>query len=292
MQATAPLQPGAPRSLLFCPGSDIARMRKALASAADAVILDLEDSVAPAAKAEARANVAAILAGDRPKPLIVRVNAADSAEHLADLAATVARAPDAIMLPKCTGPVDLQCLSQRLDALEAAFGLPTGAVRILPLVTETAASLARLDYAGVTPRLMGLAMAGEDLASDLGIPARTGGVMNPLLQRAREQVAVAAAAAGVPSFDTPFPDPRDEAGLRAETAAAVALGMAGKLCIHPAQLAPVNEAFQPTEQQVAWGRAVIAALDGAGKGVATVEGRMVDIAHLRLARRYVAGAAR
>ena len=292
MHDTEQKQTGTPRSLLFCPGSDSTRMRKALASPADAVILDLEDSVAPAAKAGARASVAAILTSDRPKAVIVRVNAADSGDHLADLVATVANRPEAIMLPKCTGPADLLCLSQRLDALEAAFGQPAGAVRILPLVTETAASLARLDYAGVTPRLMGLAMAGEDLASDLGIPARTDGVMNPLLQRAREQVAVAAAAAGVPAFDTPFPDPRDAAGLKAETEAAVALGLAGKLCIHPAQLAAVNTAFQPSEAQVTWGRAVIAALDGAGKGVATVEGRMVDIAHLRLARRYVAGARR
>lgn len=281
-----------PRSLLFCPGSDMARMRKALASEADAVILDLEDSVAPADKPAARANVASLLAGDRLKPVVVRVNAPDSAEHLADLAAITARGPDAIMLPKCTGPADLLTLSQRLDALEVAFGHEAGSIRILPLVTETAASLGKLDYADVTPRLMGLAMAGEDLASDLGIAARTNGVMAPLLQRAREQVAIAAAAAAVPGFDTPFPDPRDPEGLQSETLDAVATGLSGKLCIHPGQLTTVNAAFLPSEAQVRWGRAVIEALDGAGKGVATVDGRMVDIAHLRLALRYVAGAER
>lgn len=273
------------RSLLFCPGDSARKMEKALAAGADAVVLDLEDAVAPAAKAEARGLVRAALGRPRAGAVIVRVNAADTDLHLDDLAAVVPAGPDAIMLPKCAGAADLRQLADRLDALEAAFGLGRGVIGILPLVTETAAALARLAYAGVTPRLVALGFAGEDLASDLGVGARAGGTMNPLLAEARRAVAVAAAASGVPAIDTPFPDPRDPEQLAAEARTAAALGFGGKLCIHPSQIAEVHAAFRPDDAQVRWGQAVIAALGDAG--VAVVDGRMVDRAHLRLARRYV-----
>ena len=274
------------RSLLFCPGDSARKMQKALAAGADAVILDLEDAVAPAAKDEARGLVRALLGGSRAGAVLVRINAADTAAYLDDLAAVVPAAPDAIMLAKCTGPADLLRLSQQLDALEVAVGLARGAIGILPLVTESAASLRGMDYAGVTPRLVALGFAGEDLASDLGVAARAGGTLNPLLTEARRAVAIAAAAAGVRAIDTPFPDPRDRERLAAETRTAVALGYGGKLCIHPGQIDEAHAAFRPETGQVEWGRAVIAALDGEG-GVAVVDGRMVDRAHLRLARRYV-----
>lgn len=273
------------RSLLFCPGDSARKMEKALAAGADAVILDLEDAVAPAAKAEARGLVRDTLGRLRTGAIIVRVNAADTDLHLEDLAAVVPAGPDAIMLPKCAGAADLRQLADRLDALEAAFGLERRTIGILPLVTETAAALARLDYAGVTQRLVALGFAGEDLASDLGVAARAGGTMNPLLAEARRAVAFAAATAGVPAIDTPFPDPRDPDQLSAEARAAVALGYGGKFCIHPGQIAVVNAAFRPDDAQVRWGQTVIAALGDAG--VALVDGRMVDRAHLPLARRYV-----
>ncbi len=275
------------RSLLFVPGDSARKIGKSRDAGADAVILDLEDAVAPAAKADARALVRDALAAQRPGALLVRVNAADTPEHLDDLVAIVPAAPDAIMLPKCTGPDDLRALAQRLDALEAAFDLPRGRIAILPLVTETAGSLAHLDYAGVTPRLVALGFAGEDLASDLGVAARCAGKLNPLLAQARQAVAVAAATAGVRAIDTPFPDPRDPDGLAAETRTAATLGFAGKLCIHPGQIAEVHAAFRPDADRLDWSRAVIAALDGGAAGVAVVDGRMVDRAHLRLARRTV-----
>jgi len=278
------------RSLLFCPGDSEKKIAKAVASGADAVIIDLEDSVAPAAKAEARDLAKATLLELRRCSIIVRVNAAETDAYLDDVALVASCVPDAIMLPKCSGPNDLGRLSSQLDVLEPAFGITRGSIGILPLVTETAASLRSMNYAEVTERLIALGFAGEDLASDLGVVARSGGTFNPLLAEARRAVAMAAAAAGVAAVDTPFPDPRDPEGLMREARDAAGLGFAGKLCIHPQQIATIHAAFRPEPEQVEWGRAVIAALDNASTGVATVNGRMVDRAHLRLARRYVRSA--
>ncbi|MDD2765756.1 MAG: CoA ester lyase [Opitutaceae bacterium] len=275
------------RSLLFCPGNNDGRMHKAMAAGADAVILDLEDSVHPDAKDEARALVVQVLAGDRPVPVVVRVNADDTGWHLADLAAILPKRPDAVMLPKCDKPATLRRLSDRLDALEAAFGLPQGSVAILPLITETAAALADVAYGKVTPRLAALCFAAEDLAADLGIDARAGAEMNPLLVHVRHRVAFAAAAAGVRAIDTPFPDPRRPDHLATEAGLAAASGFAGKLCIHPGQIATVHEAFRPDPDRVAWAQATVEALGATSSGVAVVGGRMVDLAHLKLAMRYL-----
>lgn len=276
------------RSLLFCPGSDARRMGKAMAAGADVVIFDLEDSVAPSAKDEARVTVVEMLATSRPCPVAVRLNAADTTWHLNDLVGVMAARPDAIMLPKCASRADLVRLSAQIDVLEAAFDIRPGSTAILPLVTETATALSTMDYAGATPRLAALCFAGEDLASDLGVAARPAGEMNALLTGARHAVAYAAASAGVAAIDTPFPDPRAPESLTAETRRAATLGFAGKLCIHPAQIEIVHQVLRPTPQQLAWGAAVVAALVGSDTGVATVQGKMVDIAHLRLARRYLA----
>jgi len=278
------------RSLLFCPADSERKIAKARDAGADAVVIDLEDSVAPGAKRDARDLAKAALAGPRQVAIIVRVNAVETSFYLGDVAAVVSGAPEAIMLPKCSGPDDLQRLSAQLDVLEAAFDIAPGSIGILPLVTETAASLRKMDYTHVTSRLVALAFAGEDLASDLGVSARADGTFNLLLADARRGVAFAAATAGVPAIDTPFPDPRDADGLTRETRGAVELGFAGKLCIHPGQIAAVHAAFRPDPEQVEWGRAVIAALDSASDGVSTVSGKMVDIAHLRLAHRYVRSA--
>lgn len=280
------------RHLLFVPADSERKMSRALASAADMVIFDLEDSVAPEGKAAARALLARQLAIGATARAAVRVNAADTPEHLRDLAAIVPAGPACIVLPKCAGAGDVAALDHRLAALECAFDRPAGSIAILPLVTETAAALGTMDYRGASDRLVALAFAGEDLASDLGVEARdTDGHLNALLADARRRVAIGAAAAGVPAIDTPFPDPRDPAGLSREAQAAAALGYAGKLCIHPDQIAPVEAAFTPGADRVAWANAVLQALGGDdGPGVAIVEGRMVDRAHLRLARQLVARA--
>ena len=280
------------RTLLFCPGDSARTRAKALESGADMVILDLEDAVSPGEKDAARQQVCAVLRQPRPCPIIVRVNAQDTQWYLADIAAISAAAPDGIMLPKCTGPDDLAITHHQLDALEVAHGLPLGGIGLIPLVSETAASLCRLDYAGVTGRLAALGFAGEDLASDLGVLARDeGATLNPLLAQARGLVAMAAAAAGVGAIDTPFPDPHNDDGLRAEATAAATLGYAGKFCIHPRQIAPVTAHFTPAPERLAWAQAVVAAFEGdAGSGAILLDGKMIDRAPLRLATRFLRAA--
>ncbi|KMO13635.1 HpcH/HpaI aldolase/citrate lyase family protein [Methylobacterium platani] len=278
------------RSLLFAPADSARKVEKALGAGADAVILDLEDSVAPTAKAAAREQAVAALRG-RPDVLVVRINPRGSAPYLADLAAVVPARPAAILLPKCTGPADLLMLAGQIDVLEAAAGIPPGAVGVLLLATETAQSLRDMDYAGVSPRLRALCFGAEDLSADLGIgPRHPGGGFAAPVAAARDRLLIAAAAAGVAAIDTPFPDPRDPAGLGLETAAAAADGFSGKLCIHPGQLEAVTAAFTPPPERVAWAREVVRLLDGSGAGVAVLDGRMIDIAHLKLARRVLATA--
>jgi len=280
------------RSLLFAPADQPRKMEKALASTADAVVLDLEDAVGPSAKDGARAGLAGPLPAQRRPGIVVRVNARGTPWYLHDLAAAVALRPAAVMLPKCTGPADLQALDHHLEALEAAAGLPHGGIGVLALATETAASLHHLDYRGVTPRLRALCFGAEDLSAELGaLPRDTGGGYAAPVIQARGAMLLAATAAGVPALDTPFPDPRDEAGLLRETQAAARDGFSGKMCIHPAQLAPVNAAFTPDAAQLAWARAVRDAFARQPEaGVLSLDGRMLERMHLRLAQRLLAGA--
>ena len=279
---------GALRSLLFVPADSERKVAKALDSAADVVILDLEDAVAPSAKDPARALVRDLLAAERRRRIAVRVNAADTQWYLHDLAAIGGSRPDIVMLPKCAGAADVARLGDQLAVLEIAAGNPADAAAILPLVTETAASLAAMDYRGASDRLCGLAFAGEDLAADLGVEARDASGMNPLLEQARRAVAIAAAAAGVAAIDTPFPDPRDDPGLARETTEAARLGFAGKMCIHPAQLDAVHAAFRPSDATIDWSMAVVSAFAASpGEGVTLLDGKMIDRAHLRLAERHL-----
>lgn len=276
------------RSLLFVPADSEKKIHKALGTPADVVILDLEDAVAPAAKNEARRLACATLRAERSKPIAVRINSAETAWYLEDLAAVASLAPDLIMLPKCSGGRDVARLADQLSVLEMAAGIPVGATAILPLVTETAAALTSLDYRAASPRLCGLAVAGEDLAADLGIEARDASGLNSLLADARRAVAIAAAAAGVAAIDTPFPDPRDQAGLLHEAGQAARLGFAGKMCIHPAQIEAVHASFEPSDARIRWARAVVEAFAmPTADGVTLLDGKMIDRAHLRLARRYL-----
>ena len=278
------------RSLLFAPGDSERKAAKAAASAADGVILDLEDSVAPPGKEAARAMVAALLPTLARPGVVVRVNPRGTPWYLADLAAVVPGRPAAVMLPKCAGPRDLHALDHHLEALEAAHGMPNGAIGVLALVTETAASLLHMDYAGAPARLLALCFGAEDLSADLGVSPRDpdGRYAGPV-SSARAQTIIAAAAAGVPALDTPWPDPRDPAGLAMEAARAARDGFAGKLCIHPDQVAPVNAAFTPSAERVSWARQVqdgFAARPGAG--VFSLDGKMIDRPHLKLAERILA----
>jgi citrate lyase subunit beta / citryl-CoA lyase len=284
------------RSPLFAPGDSARKIEKAMASAADAVILDLEDSVAAAAKDGARDAVAGVLrgmTGARKQNLIVRVNPRATRWYLADLAAIVGAGPAAVMLPKCAGPDELRALDHHLEALETAAGLPVGGVGVLAIVTETAASVFNLGcYGGVASRLTALCFGAEDLSADLGVvPRRADGSLNAAAAAARSAVLMAAAASGVPAIDTPWPDPRDPEGLRREAAAAAADGFAGKVLIHPAQIEIVNAVFTPSAEQVRWAERVrdgFAANPDAG--VFALDGKMIDRPHHKLAMRILAAA--
>jgi citrate lyase subunit beta/citryl-CoA lyase len=277
------------RTLLFAPGDSPRKVTKALGLPVDTVILDLEDSVAAPAKESARVAAASVLA-DHPDRLIVRINPAETHWYLGDLGAVVPRRPAAIMLPKCSSPDDLRTLARQLDVLEAAFDLPRGKIGVLPLATETAASLRNMDYAGVTPRLRALAFGAEDLSADLGVtPRGPDGSYAAPVEAARAALLVAAAAAGVPAVDTPWPDPRDLDGLAREARGAVRDGFAGKLCIHPDQIGPVAVAFTPAPERLAWARSVRELFaSSTGSGVLTLNGKMIDRPHLRLAERLLA----
>lgn len=276
------------RNLLFAPGDSARKAEKALASEADGVILDLEDSVAPSAKEAARDAVAALLAQTGRPGVMVRVNPIGTGWYLADLAAVVRARPAAILLPKCEGPLHLALLDHHLEALEAAACLPVGGIRALALVTETAASLGRLDYTAAPARLAALCFGAEDLSADLGIAPRHPGGYTAPIAAARAAILIAAAAAGVPAIDTPWPDPRDPAGLEAEAAAASADGFAGKLCIHPAQIEAVARAFTPTSDQVRWAEQVRAGFAAHPEaGVFALDGKMIDRPHLKLAERIL-----
>ena len=277
------------RSLLFAPGDSARKVNKALTSDADGVILDLEDSVAPGEKDAARAAVATVLPSPRPG-VIVRVNPRGTPWYLADLAACVPGRPAAVMLPKCAGPADLLALDHHLEVLEQAGGLPVGGVGVLALVTETARSLASMDYTGRPQRLLALCFGAEDLSADLGVAPRTPtNAYAAPVAAARAATLLAAAGAGVPALDTPWPDPRAPAGLAAAADAAAADGFAGKLCIHPGQVAVVNAAFTPSADRVLWAERVCAAFAAdPAAGVLAMDGKMIDRPHLKLAERILA----
>ncbi len=284
------------RSLLFVPGDDERKIAKGLASAADALILDLEDSVAVARKAAARELCAATLAAGARMKLFVRMNALDTPAALLDLAAVVKARPYGIMLPKCRGGDDVQLLSHYLAALEARDGVPAGETRILPIVTETGGSMFGLgSYDNPPlPRLCGMLWGGEDLAADLGAITNRdddGRYTAPYLL-ARSLCLFAASAASVVAVDAVFTNFRDAAGLKAEAIAGLRSGFSAKAAIHPDQIAVINEAFTPGAADVEAARRVIAAFDAApGAGVVSVDGKMLDRPHYRTAQRVLARAA-
>lgn len=292
------------RSWLFVPGDSARKLARAEESGADALILDLEDAVAPSAKAAARATVRAYLdarpPGARKAALWVRVNPLDDAA-LQDLAAVIGGAPDGIVLPKIDGPEDVQRLSHGLDTLEAREGLPPGHVRILPVATETAAApfgLGRFAGAGL-PRLAGLTWGAEDLAAAIGASTNLAATGEWALtyRLVRSLTLLAAKAAGVQAIETLHVDFRDAAGLEAACRAAAQEGFTGRIAIHPAQVATINAAFTPSPAELDFARRVADAFAAnPGAGTIGLDGRMLDIPHLKQAQavlaRHAAAAAR
>ena len=284
------------RSWLFVPGDAERKLAKGLAGAADALILDLEDSVAPPNLPAARALVAAVLRAHGGPRLWVRINALASPHALADLAAVVPAAPAGIMLPKADGAGDVVRLGHYLSALEAAAGLPEGGIRVAVVATETPAALFALgSYAPADRRLAALTWGAEDLAAALGASGNRGadGEYEFTFRLARTLCRAAGAAAGVDAIDTVFTDFRNTEGLVREAQAARRAGFVGKLAIHPDQVGPINQAFTPDAAEIAQAERIVAAF-AANPGLGTVglDGRMVDMPHLKQARRLLAAAGR
>lgn len=284
------------RSILFIPGDSDKKLGKADSFSPDALVLDLEDAVAPARKAVARLMVRAFLDARPQRPrsqLWVRINALDHPDVLADLSAIVGGRPDGIMLPKAAGPRDVERLGHYLDALEAREGIAPGHVKILPVATETAAAPFALgDYAKApSPRLLGLTWGAEDLASAIGASTNKGpdGDWDFTYKMVRSACLLAAHAAGVQAIDTLYGDYRDADGLRASCVAALRQGFTGRLAIHPDQVDIINASFSPSEEDVAHARRVIAAFDAEpDAGTVGLDGRMLDIPHLKQAQRVLA----
>lgn len=286
-----------PRSWLFIPGDSDKKLGKADAAGADALILDLEDAVAPEAKPMAREKVGQFLR-DRPfdyrgSALWVRINPLSSGMTLDDLVAIMGGAPDGVMLPKADGPQDVRTLSLYLDALEAQNGLQPGSTKILPVATETAIAPFRLgDYAGAgLDRLAGLTWGAEDLSTALQASTNLdqAGGWALTYRMVRSMVLLAAHAAGVAAIETLYVDFRDPEGLAASCRAARAEGFSGRIAIHPAQVDPINRSFQPSDEEIDFAKRVVAAFDAhPGAGTVGLDGKMLDIPHLKQAHHVIA----
>ncbi len=286
------------RSLLFVPADSPKKLDKAMTSGADALIVDLEDSIALEGKAGARQSAAAFLketmsSATRPY-VMVRVNGLQTGLTDADLDAIAPAKPDAIMLPKAEGGASVIHADAKLAVREATVGLPDGHIKILPIATETAAALFLAGtFAGASARLIGLTWGAEDLSADLGAQANRdaqGNFLDPY-RLARALCIAGAAAAAVPAVDTVYVDFRNSDGFRRECEDACRDGFAGKMAIHPAQVPIINEVFTPSASAVAHARAVIDAFAAApGAGVVGIGGVMYDRPHLVRANQLLARA--
>jgi citrate lyase subunit beta/citryl-CoA lyase len=287
------------RSWLFAPGDDEAKLAKAYGCGADIVILDLEDSVAVAGKADARRTALAFLqetARDHAGPRrYVRINAFDTGLADADLDVVMVGAPDGIVLPKSAGGADISALDAKIAVREALHGLTDGSTQIAAIATESAAAIFGLGtYAGASRRLAALTWGGEDLATDIGAATNKddAGRWTAPFQLARNSCLFGSAAAGLPAIDTVFTNFRDEAGLAAECQAAARDGFAGKLAIHPAQVPVINAAFTPSPEALAHAARVVEAFAAAGDtGVVGLDGEMLDRPHLKAAQNLLVRAA-
>ena len=293
------------RSWLFVPGDSDHKHERALTTAADAVIFDLEDSVAAARLPYARERVGQLLRA-RPRvagpQLWVRVNGPASGLLHADLAEICAAGalPDGVVLPKVSAADEITDVAQYLATLETGFGRAAGSTRLLVIATETAAGVLALPHYPLqlrgspeAARLAGLTWGAEDLGTAVGALGRreASGALTFTFQLARTSCLLAAAALGVQAIDGVHSDFRDSAGLQQELESARRDGFSGKLAIHPGQIAAINAAFTPSEAECEQARRVVAAFAAApGAGVVSLDGRMIDRPHLLQAQRLLQAA--
>lgn len=275
------------RSLLFVP-ADSGKIDKAFASGADAVIIDLEDSIAPERKGVARAACLEFLkahSGKKERPqLLVRINGLDTGMTDADLDAIVAGKPDAVLFPKAEGGSSAIHLDAKLTAREAIAGVAEGSIKVLAQAVESAAGLFLAGtFKDSSKRLIGMTWGPEDLSAELGAETNRDdqGRLTEPYRLARNLCLYGAAAAKIPAIETIFADFRNLDALRRDTDEARRDGFTGRLAIHPAQVAVINEVFTPTAAQIEKAKAVVAAFAAnPAAGAVGIDGKMYDRPHL------------
>lgn len=281
------------RSLLFVPADSERKFEKASGIGADALILDLEDSVAPSRKTIARERVKGLLDGrSRSWSYLVRINPLETGLTLEDLAAIVRPGLDGILIPKVNGVQDVELISHYVDVLEVANGVPPGSVKLLTVATETPAAMIGFSgYAKATKRLVAMTWGAEDLGAALGALTNKepNGDWTFPYQVARAQCLFAAGAAGAQALDTLYADYKDRDGLAESCRIARRDGFVGRIAIHPDQVATINACFTPSEADLAHARRIVAAFEAEpDAGTLGIDGKMYDIPHLVAARRTLA----
>lgn len=284
------------RSMLFVPGDSERKFVKSLDTGVDAIILDLEDSVALEGKSEARKTTADFLERARTRRghpgLWVRINSLDTDLWMGDLAAVIPARPDGLIMPKPRSGADVTRLSVALDQAETAAGVPVGHTRLLPIITETAISVIQMHtYIGCSERTEAMSWGAEDLPADIGAGSNRddNGELTSIYRLARDLCLLTSVAAGVQPMDTVYTNFRDDDGLARECRLAARDGYTAKMAIHPAQVATINTAFTPTAEEIAHAERIVE-IFSAGAGVASLDGEMLDRPHLTRAEKLLARA--
>jgi citrate lyase subunit beta/citryl-CoA lyase len=280
--------------MLYVPGDRATMLAKSAGRGADGLILNLEDAVAPANREVARQTVARGLQtlDFRAAELIVRINALDSDDGYRDLLAVIPCVPHAILLPKVRSAEEVRFAAWTIERLAGIHGLPPGGTRIMCMIESAAGVLAAAEIAAAHPRVAALIFGANDLAADLYCAPDPAGLP---LRHAANRMLLAARAAGVDAIDTPHMQLGDLDGLARSSQTARDLGFDGKSAIHPEQVGPINAAFSPAAEQVAWARRVLALLpdgDANRLGAVLLDGQLIEAPHLARARRILAVAER
>lgn len=286
------------KSALFVPGDSERKLEKGLTSGADALFIDLEDSVAFDGKPAARQIVTEFLRDNLQRQKLpafyVRVNAFDTDMTSEDLRTVMKGVPDGIVFPKSQHGQDVTRLDAELRVHEAENGIDDGKTRIIAIITETAiGTLNAGSYRRSSKRLEAVSWGAEDLSADIGVMRRRypDGTYRDVFRFARLQTLLGAIAAGVSPLDTVYPDFRDESGFRHECEEAAIDGFTGKMAIHPTQVPIINDVFTPSADEIERAQAVVDAFEAAGNpGVLAVDGEMLDRPHLRKAQKLLARA--
>lgn len=279
----------------FVPGASEKMLNKALATEADALVLDLEDAVTPENKDSAREVICSWLrdVDFGPHERMVRINPIDTPWFRADMEATMVNPPDSYLVPKVSGADDVRLIDRVVSALEAQHGHEPGSVKLVVLGTETARGFQNIADIPCVPRVDALSWGAEDLSAALGARRNRGldGRYLPVFEHARTACLISASAAGVQPLDTVFTDVTDPDGLRRDCLDGAWVGFTGKISIHPSQIDVINEVFTPSAEDVARARALLAELEvqqAAGRMAFRFEGQMVDVPHFTQARRILA----